>query len=180
MKKAKLSAKNTKFWALGKARKRVAIAKDVLKWIEDKKFRPRSGDYLEGTFSSNKNDSLDITLNNTFCTACALGACFIGMVDLGDKIKVGDVFEGNLSTYNTVNVTSMINHLKVIFTGLQMDLIEAAFEKSAGMSRKTDKDHPLMHASIAFGKRFSSDTDTMVAIMKNIVKNKGSFMPNNS
>jgi hypothetical protein len=60
-------------------------------------------------------------------------------------------------------------------------LIESAFE-TARFSEKdyvllSKKDLELLNSAINFGRGFGDDEERLLAIMKNIVKNKGTFKP---
>lgn len=178
-----MSAKNKKFHALTKEEKRVAIAKDVIKWIAEDKLIPKKGTYVGLPSSLSKDIHEDTPLDKVFekeqCKACALGACFIAMVDLGNNIKIGEYFERDFfcNSYadEKIKEDDMKSRLKRIFTPTQVNLIECAFEweniDDWGVISR------IQRKAITFGKKYNMSKDRLIAIMKNIIKNKGTFKP---
>lgn len=181
-----MSAKNKKFHALTKAEKRIAIAKDVLKWISKDKINPVKGTYvkLPGEFTStiSEESPLDKVFETEQCKACALGACFIAMVDLGNNIKLGDIFKrdeyDDSFEQERINDWDMKNHLNKIFNKTQMDLIESAFETDDMSTNGGWKiPSPSIQKAINLGYGYDENSDRLKVIMKNIIKNKGTFKP---
>ncbi len=109
------------------------------------------------------------------CTACALGTAFICSVDRFNTLKLNDLAGQDPSNLDR---SVMEKHLGRWFSPVQMDLIEEAFET------RYDKD-PYLHYSddedtkraVRFGARYKTDTGRLTAIMNNIIKNKGTFIP---
>lgn len=184
--------KDKKLWSsLTRAEKRMAICKDALKQIALKKFIPKSDTYfqvkelnrswgndfvLQGkTIAS--NGQLNEVMKKTTCTVCAKGALF-----------AADILERNhMTIIDGANVTnsSIASRLGGIFTGFQLDLIEVAFEKAIIRDTSgrlyvgtcgTEKS-PIAKRAIAFGRKYGNATERLVAILKNIIKNKGEFKP---
>lgn len=191
--KEKLSAKNKHFWSLQKRDQRTAIAAEVISQIKAKKMLARTGHYFIIGTKSNDNtlitaskvSKLDKIMEKEGCTVCALGACFAGIVDLGDKVQMEEMFYEYSFTKKAefdrdVNVVSMKNKIREVFTPEQMSLIESAFE------RKIFKDEGLTITSefranrriaVDFSKLYKTDEDRLLAIMQNIRKNRGTFIP---
>lgn len=161
-----------------KAAERVAIAKDVISQIRAKRLIAMSGTYLSaadnnwltqfGVYDEDMTDLDEESKNQqvvppTKCNVCALGAVFVSALDRNDRLKVGD-----FAPYPGQD--DLHNYLKRWFTLNQLYLMEEAFE---GYSRPeycgTDAEF--------FGSRYDNDEDRMLAIMRNIVKNDGTFVP---
>lgn len=179
-----MARKLNKPWnELTKAEKRVRIAKDALAQIRTKKVEVQSGTYCD-IFSNKLKEGSQLnkilpTLEADSCTVCAKGALFLAHVDRFNKLKIED--NGAFSANNS----QIIDRLKGIFSIGQLDTIEAAFE----MGVTQDAEHILWDHStaveetelakraIAFGEEYSDDLDRLVAILENIIENKGTFIP---
>jgi hypothetical protein len=144
---------------LSKAQMRVAIAKDVIKQIELKNIKPTEGDYIDPSNtahkelgklpSSNVESQPFIEIISKNCHVCALGACLLSKARLFDSCPVYDLITG-----------SVYKGLGKIFSGNQLNLIEHEFE----LGGFVDGSYPD-----------TSPTDRMISIMKNIIKNKGTY-----
>ena len=174
----KIEKNNEAFKALTKPQKRVVIAKDCLARIDIGQINPNGGFLIR-----NIDDviayggSLQGVLNNPtdlVCQACAKGGLFLSLVGRVNK------YESN----NLVGVNSINNpeHQKLltIFTPRQLAYIELAFEGSKFLHgyRGNDIDFTNVEYQKArvFCLSFNSDnTKRMIAICKNIIKNKGTF-----
>ena len=100
---------NKSFEKMTKPQQRVAIAKDALELIHAGRITARRGHYLHGIDSDRYPDPKEK------CTACELGALFVGMHNLIGGKWPGDCFnfQAALSPY---------------FSKLQLEAIEGAFE----------------------------------------------------
>ncbi len=167
-----IEKRNKDFKKLSKAEKRVAIAKDVIAALKAKKYIAETGDYLDINYSSDNYDSNInqelLCSNDITCKVCAVGALFTSKVIISnnfdsDYVPSDDVMRDELSAYFSKN---------------QLYLIEAAFEgwetdeysKSEIILTLKNNDHMRFH-------RDYDTNDRMIAIMNNIVKNKGTFKP---
>jgi hypothetical protein len=182
--------KNKKFWEKSKEKQRVAIAKDVLEQIKLGFLHPLRDTYLRLNFSSNisntmynppeKLDELFGKLSQTSsrCDACGIGACFIGLVNLGDKVYTDEVFEQrSVSDRAKIEDVVMRKKLRKIFSREQLSLIECAFERSAYFTDRTRVSVKKRRAAEKYGQQFGNASESLEAIMKNIVKNEGTFVP---
>jgi hypothetical protein len=168
-------------------KKAVRVATDVLAQIKARgKFVVTPGTYAEisGVFTSDPNDpwhSVKVADDlQTFlkkhakpksCHVCALGACFLANVEKTDNVPYLD------STHRRDEITE---NLSKIFSEGQMGLIEAAFERSSDYGYKgddNDNTYDLVEAAVEFGERYDDPTKRLRAIMKNIIKNNGEFVP---
>lgn len=195
-KMARQGLKNQKFRALDPATKRVAIAKDVLKWLATGKLKAQSGFYLLAP-----TEVVDV-VNGYKCEACALGSLFACAVERGDA--GGTVVESpSLRNYygsigmraDTFEGVKLYSKLEGIFDKVQLAMIEGAFEpehsfprdsrEAGGSKRQWDEvqgtywvDSPEIAWAMAWHKTAPKDpSDRMKAIMENIIANNGTFVP---
>ena len=176
----------TKKQKLTKAEIRIAIAKDVIAQIKAKKYKPTQGTWVADENQSYdqwlydnaldcKVDVRDYTNNIKKCNVCALGSLFVSAVN-----KYNNVY----GTYWSVSAEEVFNidneysesPLLRYFTLNQLQLIEFTFERGLGVIGLED-DHPMVEKANTFFLKYSKSKDRLVAIMKNIIKNKGTFKP---
>lgn len=187
MAKITMSEKNKAFWKLPKEKQRVAIAKDVIKHLSVGFYKAKSGTYLMitktqtdmGNTRNKQVDELLIGIKNTGgqCAVCGIGSCFASLAILGDDIAKPKDFDADM--YDEIYDDSMRPKLRKVFDRQQLQFIEAAFERT---DLHIDKEHTRLRdidlvPAVRFGKRFRSDRGRLLAIMKNIIKNKGTFIP---
>jgi hypothetical protein len=166
---ARLENKNQHFAALGPAEKRVAIAKDVLQWLRLGRLTGQPGAYLWTHKPQRPDDWVETAVVNGFsCTACALGSLFAACAD-----RVGG-FGRELMSFPSYH---MREQLKPYFEMEQLVLIEMAFE---GFAEQYEEGHryrnPAATAYCADLGREQGD-ERLALIMRNIVRNKGTFVP---
>lgn len=186
--KAKRSTVVAKKPAASKPRKtrqemRVSIAKDVLKQLKAKKFIASPGVWVDDkklgyldeyvyTRTEKAEGPIDAcTFANgiTKCKVCALGSIFVSAarmykIMLSGSLETEEVFD-NLAT----------SPLKRYFSVKQLELIEYAFEGGDGVYIPGNFNDEL--DGLAFFLAHRTPTDRLEAIMRNIVKNNGTFIP---
>ena len=70
------------------------------------------------------------------------------------------------------------NGLNSLFSYSQLRLIEIAFERGLGAFKDYDYNlEPSTKRAAQFGRKFKTEKSRLRAIMKNIVENKGTFIP---
>ncbi len=182
---AEITRRNKLFKGKTRAEKRVLIAKDVLAQIKANTLIPSSGSWVRlKSYYLDGNTSLrEVTLNKEAeCKCCALGGLFLSCTLFNNKVTVADVEYGK---YEHLDETirgeqKFSNGLNTIFSNAQLKLIENAFEQGGGAFnpyKRGDKPNATERKAIEFGERYSSDSKRMIAIMKNIIKNNGTFVP---
>jgi hypothetical protein len=197
---AEIAKRNKIFAAASAAEKRVLIAKDVLAQIAAKKFKVRSGTWVN-LLDNNKltiptvapesiglpkdfktidqKDSIrELFLENTTvksCECCALGAMFMSCTLYNNKTTVRDFDNETYDFVDSVEDRSFSNGLAGFFSPEQLKLIEVAFECGHG-GFDPDEVTKGSHAA-EWGDYYKNDKDRLVAIMKNIIKNDGKFVP---
>ena len=174
-------AANEAFKKLPVAAKRVAIAKDVIADLRAKKLLARAGTYV------NLNTSEDVAVPEDLqealvcgavknCTVCALGAMFVCGVKAMNKAETEQAYG--------MDDIDIKQYFEGIFSRDQLCLIETAFEQSikyigdydVEAQYDEDKDNSP-HPAVTFGRTYDLDEDRMIAIMKNIIANEGTFKP---
>lgn len=172
---------NKAFNGLSAAEKRVAIAQDVLLQIKNKFIKVEPGTWVSLDFKDEElltpNESAQKTLSNNTeqCQACALGSLFICSIRLGNRLTVEEAgFK-----YGVGDQEDIMERLSLgIFSKEQLKLIEVAFEGGLGGYAVGDlEDKDAGEAAMLFSERLLGDKARLVKIMKNIIKNDGTFIP---
>ena len=168
------------FEELSKPEQRVAIAKDVIKHLNTGKIKATVGTYFENSFidkhlyklsDENKNVELQTLLekDDVKCKVCALGGMFVVDVLNNDHLLVGKK-ERDIDSYLERK------RLKKYFSTSQLSLIENSFEKM-NIVDPTSNNWSVNYDGVEFGKKFKSPKDRLIAIMQNVIDNKGTFIP---
>lgn len=158
---------------LTKTQKRVVIAKDALKqlklgfyeaenltWVESKWLREQK--LLSSSLIADiiKEELQPILLKaNPVCQVCARGALLLSMVRKFDNYSSIDLCIGNE------------NEMRNLFGSQQIDKMEAAFEL---WPQNNERYEPKANA---FGEKFRTPGERLIAILKNVIKNNGTFKP---
>lgn len=156
---------------MNKAQMRVAIAKDVIKQITAKRLLARKNIYLMAGHTGSQDDAwrtklykqnASTQLNEVLpkvCQVCAIGAVFVAAVEKNDALKVGQLYTEDGVRFVTSG--TMKKYLRRWFSAAQLYLMEGVFEGWDDSADTLEGD----------------STDVLVFIMKNIIKNKGTFKP---
>ncbi len=163
-------------------KRRVAVAKDVLKQLRSKKYIAQTGTYLELedtiVYDENSN-SIDLfdeamreekdlqeILPKVTCIVCAKGAILASKVNLFNKFQLNyDVDFDQRAGETTEEVFGM----------RQATLIEAAFEGWSTFDADINEEEGLKCRALK--ERYPEPLNRMRVIMNNIVRNKGVFRP---
>lgn len=162
-----IAKRNAKFACMTKAQQRVAIAKDVLRTLDSGKIRPTRGVYLklEGKTVRRKDVGsqwCDKLKDVEVCEVCAKGAIFVAAALRFNRFKISDdrvKTSGEANRFYDVDICDLNERY---FSKRQLEAIEEAFEEV------------LVHYG-AYANM--SSVDAMIAIMQNIIKNNGRFVP---
>jgi len=175
------------FNKLTKAERAVALAKDVIRLIKTKRITPHSGIYFRVPSYSSKTvkegDSVQTflkRLNEEECDVCAIGACFVALVDKENKLDFDKSMMHNIHRHSIIHAKPMRKKLKSVFSDSQMGLIEAAFECYADLaliSVRSPNYTRSLYAAVAWGCDIDGSFARLNAIMKNIIQNGGKFKP---
>jgi len=197
---ARIRRQNVAFERLSPAKKRVFIAKDVLAQIDLNRIQAVSGVYFE---SETLNDIVDDVrfegksaskqLQTIFrkvetCTACALGSMFLCGVETANKLKLNQT---DIVDNRGVVSDDIYTYLSRFFDMRQLVVIESAFEQRNMFAEHRDHSERFDNLTyeeveeitdevadaIDFGLIESDATTRLQLIMRNIVANKGTFVP---
>ena len=180
-----------------KADARVAIAKDVLKWIATGEMYVAQSEYVFSDRLISRNDIKENTdlrqklkehRKGGACQVCALGAAFLVAVDRFNEVGCNDLLGLDFTDdddYDREHLSrlprkSVTGYLKKFFTSKQMDLIEVAFERTACVVGGSDCSDDELGKAASFGYNgvmHSTPKQRLESIMNNIVDNKGTFVP---
>jgi hypothetical protein len=187
---AEVARRNKLFAKASPAGKRVLIAEDIIAQIKAKRFKPKSGVWVQPTNAKHTADiELDLTFNGTApvrelflekkipaCECCALGAMFMSCTLYNNKTTVNDFTnEVILDFEETVETGTFKNGLTRFFSRPQLKLIEAAFEGGYGAFRSSNA--KTMASLVKWEEKLPDDQKRLVAIMNNIIANGGTFVP---
>jgi hypothetical protein len=199
-------AANVRFAALTPARKRVALARDVLRWIANGKLKPAGRDandggggstYLEVFYNRSNEDrpwANSVTtrelqevgkVNGYVCTACAIG----GLIAVAAERDACRLFtdDGEFipnctgSSAPSAIRREMASHN--LFETCQLVLVEQAYECGEGIGYpgsfidSGEVTEGEVDAARAFGKLYRTRAERLKAIMENIIDNGGTFIP---
>lgn len=184
---------------------RVLVAQDVIKQLNIKKYKSTPGTYAEfqsTLFTDDKFENSNVELNKHFntlrnCEVCARGALFLSTVNLGNAFPINKI---SIHSYDTgragVAAYDLGKRLNPIFSMNQQALIECAYEgidvsehlktvvitynihqKELGIIQHLAY-KGLLNECKKFKKKYPKSKDRMIAIMRNIIRNKGIFKIN--
>ncbi len=189
-----------------KAELRVAVAKDVLKSLKLSEMEASRGSFVQSKFDVRNmivdNDSKKTAQElKKVCNVCALGACLLSTVALTNEFN----FDERLYSSGIIDLSGPVvfKRLNQIFPKEQLYLIENAFEFGNGWLSNFDpndssgagtfltdrsgitfkqamKLEPERQRAVRFGLKYpdwNEANERLAAIMRNIVRNKGTFKP---
>lgn len=186
-----ITKRNKAFEGKTNAEKRVLIAKDVLQQIRKGFFVPERKGFvnintLGGTTlysplsgSEEEQNVRELLMaGSTGCECCALGGLMLSCTLFNNKTMTSDsdlfYIGDGINAGHTFS-----NGLTEIFDRCQLELIENAYELGRGyfkyfVCKSSDMER---NKAIKFGQKYVEPKDRLRAIMKNIIKNKGDFIP---
>ncbi len=147
-----------------KAEKRVVIVKDALKQLEEGKYTAQRGSYFftdldmydfARDYGVKIDDSAQPFMDEIQegCEVCVMGSLLLSHIRLNNKVSIKQL--------HNVSSDGIIHDLRNSFTKTQLKLMEAAFEGYSGFSEAG----------------YNTDKECLIAILKNVIKNKGTFKP---
>lgn len=174
---ALIKADNEAFEKLSPAKKRVAIAKDVIAQLQTKKFKAEQGVYVrldkELTERELKKDASEILTAAKECTVCGIGGLFVSAVCKADKLPVQEALDAYDYSRSETNFDGekAYEYLEQFFDEQTLRNIETAFEQRDDFGGEWGADE--------FAEEVEDDDDRLRLIMENIVVNKGKFKVEN-
>ena len=162
-----------------RAQLRIQISRDTLKHIEAKSIIVEKGHYL---FNEKLSEFIGESLQECLpklkeCRVCALGALFYSYVERHNNYTIKQLEVGK-----HIMDLEMRPKLKLYFSNKQLGLIETAFERNAGYAFKAgcttnNKWRAYYYRDHNGFSQFEQSDEVLTSIMKNIIKNKGTFKP---
>ncbi|KKN74685.1 hypothetical protein LCGC14_0388870 [marine sediment metagenome] len=177
-----------------KAQLRVEIAKDVLKQIKAKKITIECGAYF--TYKTKKGAQYkgrqlqEVLPKLKECKVCALGSLFYSHIIKNNDFKIS---ANGLGGTDLNGHGDRLRNSILGFSEAQLELIECAFESndyymmcsergtysgkviSSAISYRST--HDLSNGSVFDKDPKKNDKPALIHIMKNVIKNKGTFKP---
>ena len=162
----------------------ILVAKDVIKQIEH--YSVCEGSYINVCIPNTTYDKIKpIDLRDLIptlkkariCKVCALGACLISKAKLFDNVPLEGMFkDSNITNSKYLLCNNKIHSLlQEIFPNQQAELIEAAFERSDNYGGNNSSENIIK--AVDFGNNFDFPKERLIAIMQNIIDNRGFFIP---
>lgn len=157
--------------------KRVEIARDVLAQIRMGQFKAGMGYMQVFPVDDNKytHEFYGCQLNTAVkkgevrCEGCADGALFMAYVMRYNHL--------NVKTANTdVSKEYIKSRMRRLFSKDQLDLIETAYERCV-IHGDGNISKELARRTISWGTRYDNREKRLKAIMRNIIRNNGTFKP---
>jgi len=180
---AMIKRNNATFRKLTKVKKRVAIAKDVIKQIDAKLLIPEAATYFtpkdHSMFYDYANEELSPFFYTEKCNACAIGSLFISQIRKEDNFKLDK--DCDIDDERDMRVK-----LRKYFTPLQLSMIETAYMQNIYFAEKVNlKKYSLIitrckkYRKKNKLKEFTTPNDSkaLKLIMQNLIDNKGTFKP---
>lgn len=165
---------NLAFRKANKARKRVMIAKDVIRQLDANKIITADAGYfaIDNRVSIPKDGHIDLQAmlkkSETECRVCAMGAVFCSLVLYRNKFKSKPNFG-----YIEEDRAAISDYMADVFDKDQLSLLECLFEgySSYGSNGLEFGSHYLTHKY-----HLHERNDRLRWLMKNIIKNKGELI----
>lgn len=181
---AQIAKRNAAFQKATNAQKRVIIAKEVILQLNARRFSARCGTFC--LIPDNEMESQSGSIQQLFnenkissCFVCALGGLMMATTILNNNEDMTDFQHDFCDLGQTLAAgESPKNGLRKFFSMPQLKLIERAFEgKGFGYFSIQNKKAENFGKKTESEDRHNDASKRMLAIMKNIIRNKGTFKP---
>ncbi len=158
---------NSSFQQMSKMEKRVALAKDVIASIKSKKYKVKTGYYLQ-LFNTKGGGIKRLSKENyekeeIQCEVCAIGSLFVSNFKQNSSLKI------------TSNDDKMINSLKGIYSENELRLLEYFFE-AEDVYDIFDENVTIHGKVYDFYREYMNSESRLLAMMENIISNEGNFI----
>lgn len=185
---AEIERRNLAFQNASPARQRILLAKDVIDQIKIGRFAAMTGNWATldgGSFIPSEDSVQKALLDGTVsqCNVCALGGLMVSCVLFKNKVTGNDYDYGALD-FDTLHTRDNNYNagIRRHFSASQLILIELAYEGHDGwfgshMDSEGDVATPTQSKAMTWAEREPDDAKRLVAIMRNIVRNDGRFVP---
>lgn len=171
------------FYFMTKTEKRIAVAKDVLKQIKARKYAVTAGTYCNINITCKdvgKDLQRVIKKQTEPCEVCAIGSLFLSKINLFNNYVLDEetISKSWIGNDIDLNFDSLQENLEDLWTSREFKIMEMTFEGKdidCMFDDSEGKDEKLIDATFAFYEKYSDPEDRLIAIMQNIIKNKGKF-----
>lgn len=122
----------------------------------------------------------DLKTDGATCEVCGIGSVFASMVNIGNQSTCSEFGLNKIWVGYGLSDDKMRNKLDGVFSEEHRVLIETAFEKNAGLGMDNEgatEEPENLGKAVSFGKKYRLPHNRLKAIMNNIIKNKGEFIP---
>lgn len=162
------------------SQKKVLIATDVLKQIKAKKYIAKRGYYVDaiiynGDYHESVKENFKKLRN---CTVCAMGSILVSTTNFKNVLTFDDIDIGSNENSHAWDL------LKDIFEPKEIHLIENCFEgfdengcRVAFGRFNMPEDTSVEEVADSYKNKFNDSEKRLISIMKNIIRNKGKFIP---
>lgn len=182
-----LIKKRKAIWrATTKPQRRILVARDVIAQIKADRLLPMKGRWIDlyrDWSSAAYYDTMDsmqevVLAKKAKCQVCALGSIMASMVLFKNMVTIGNI-DRDFDYYRLRKFKRRKDNvgIRALFSRDQLELIEGAFEMGSGLHGTLKQHVKGWEEAKAFGVKFNDSTSRLIAIMKNIIKNKGEFVP---
>jgi len=184
--KREIARRNRAFEQATPAARRVLVAQDVIAQIKAKRFTAETGTWTDMRAPGTSQLEHDASFQETFldnpgvkCQCCAVGSLFLGCTLFTNKIENAEVDDNWELGALLFERHKFGNGFEKLFSLKQLGLIEAAFEGETNFFQDddwgvSDKEYS---AATDFYLNHVNAEKRLIAIMKNIIANKGTFKP---
>lgn len=167
-----IKKKNELFKKLTPAQRRVEVAKDALKQVQSGIWKAQRMSYV--VFDTDQNLTQTCSFENTECQVCARGALFLGAVNKFNN------YDPEQEINYPDEVQEMNNHHfgdveDRLWSKSQIQMIECVFESGDVGTCPKISDYKCVDI---WSEKYPNLQDRLVAILKNIIRNKGTFKIN--
>lgn len=188
---ALIKQRNVEFKAASAAGKRVLIAEDVLEQLKNNRIKATSGEFVSFDHREGYQlpfDNEDSVQEKIFsreietCQCCALGSLAVSCVLFNNNVTIENAQDQLCNLGDGIFEERKFTHgLTKYFSRKQLELIENAFEQGEGYFNECDielvNSSENIEKAIKFGENYENVNNRLKAIMKNIIENKGTFIP---
>ena len=170
----------------------VKIAKDAIAQIKAERYSATCGEYLGMSLPIIKSDEdpneIDLQTvltddNNATCHVCALGSLLASRARLNNSVILpfdNTIYSDEVEVF--ADKDHCLDGLRPYFTKRNLSLIESAFELTNLESvdyeseAEAEKYSIELYAATLFGERYYDEGDRLIAILRNVIRNGGSFV----
>lgn len=191
-----------KFESLTQAQQAVLLAKDVIEQVKANKYKAKQNYYIKlpksflTKYSGEEHEDKELQAvlpEIKTCEVCARGALFLSHVKIMDNFSLGELNPSYKNGDTDVDADLTAERVTA-FSPFQQSLIELAFEgnevynefvRAFDIDADSDMQYEaieyakksLEDACLRFYKKYRNSNNRLIAIMENVVKNKGVFKP---